>query len=195
MRAIVGAQKITGGTAVVLGKAAGHPSLRHSVGYMTQDPSVYPDLSVEANVRYFGAMAGAGKREAQAAVDAVGLAEFSRRKARDLSGGQFGRVSLACALVARPALLVLDEPTVGLDPVLRVDLWQRFARLAAEGTTLIVSSHVMEEAGRCDSLLLLRDGRLLAQLTPQQLRQRGGTDDLELAFFRLIQDRNVEVAS
>lgn len=195
MRAIVGAQKIGGGSVVVLGRAAGHPSLRRRVGYMTQDPSVYPDLTVAANVRYFGAMTGAGRREAEAAIDAVGLSELRRRKARDLSGGQFSRVSLACALVARPALLVLDEPTVGLDPVLRVDLWNRFAGLAAEGTTLIISSHVMEEAGRCDSLLLLREGRLLAQLTPQELRRRGATDDLELAFLRLIQAQNTEVAS
>jgi ABC-2 type transport system ATP-binding protein len=195
MRAIVGAQKIGGGSVVVLGRAAGHPSLRRRVGYMTQDPSVYPDLTVAANVRYFGAMTGAGRRDADAAINAVGLSELRRRKARDLSGGQFSRVSLACALVARPALLVLDEPTVGLDPVLRVDLWNRFAGLAAEGTTLIISSHVMEEAGRCDSLLLLREGRLLAQLTPQELRRRGATDDLELAFLRLIQAENAEVAS
>ncbi|MFJ6281144.1 ABC transporter ATP-binding protein [Arthrobacter subterraneus] len=195
MRAIVGAQRIGGGSVVVLGRAAGHPALRRRVGYMTQDPSVYPDLTVEANVRYFGAMAGAGRRDAQAAVDAVGLSDLRRRKARDLSGGQFSRVSLACALVARPVLLVLDEPTVGLDPVLRVDLWNRFAALAAEGTTLIISSHVMEEAGRCDSLLLLREGRLLAQLTPQELRRRGATDDLELAFLRLIQAQNAGVAS
>ncbi|WP_035776148.1 ABC transporter ATP-binding protein [Arthrobacter sp. H5] len=195
MRTMVGVQKINYGTATVLDLPAGAPLLRHSVGYMTQDASVYPDLTVEANVRYFGTMAGSSRAQVREAVEAVGLAEFSKRKAVQLSGGQFSRVSLACALVAKPKLLILDEPTVGLDPVLRVDLWNRFARLAEEGTTLVVSSHVMEEASRCNSLLLLRDGALLAQLTPTELRRRAGTEDLELAFLRIIEQSEREDAA
>jgi ABC-2 type transport system ATP-binding protein len=186
MRAIVGVQRLSAGTVTVLGQPAGHPTLRHQVGYVTQAPSVYRDLSVEDNVRYFGAMHGRGRTDARQAIDAVGLADLAGRRAADLSGGQFSRVSLACALVSEPVLLILDEPTVGLDPVLRADLWQRFAALAAADTTLIISSHVMEEASHCDSLLLLREGRLLAQLTPEELRQRGGSADLELAFLQLI---------
>ncbi|PYI66064.1 multidrug ABC transporter ATP-binding protein [Arthrobacter livingstonensis] len=186
IRALVGVQRITSGTVRVLGRPAGDPSLRNDVGYVTQAPSVYRDLSVLDNVRYFGAMHGRGRADALEAVAAVGLGDFLKRKAADLSGGQFNRVSLACALVSKPPLLFLDEPTVGLDPVLRADLWAQFADMAAAGTTLVISSHVMEEAGHCDSLLLLRDARLLAQLTPAELRRRGGTDDLELAFLHLI---------
>ncbi len=187
MRAIVGVQRLSAGTATVLGMPAGDPVLRHEVGYVTQAPSVYKDLSVEDNVRYFGAMHNRNRASAREAIEAVGLADYARRKAGDLSGGEFSRVSLACALVAKPRLLILDEPTVGLDPVLRADLWEQFAALAATGTTLIISSHVMEEASHCDSLLLLREGRLLAQLTPEELRRRGSSDDLELAFLHLIQ--------
>ena len=186
MRAIVGVQRITRGTVTVLGRLAGSPPLRHDVGYVTQGASVYGDLSVEANVRYFGAMHGATAADAAEAIAAVGLQEFSRQKAADLSGGQFSRVSLACALVAHPRLLILDEPTVGLDPVLRAELWERFAAMAAGGTTLLVSSHVMEEASHCSSLLLLRDGLLLAQLTPAELAERGRSEDLERAFLTII---------
>ena len=188
MRTIVGVQRITYGTVLVLERPAGDPALRREVGYMTQAPSVYADLTVEANVGYFGAMHGRSRADTAEALTAVGLTKLARRKASDLSGGQFSRVSLACALVAAPRLLILDEPTVGLDPVLRVDLWQRFADLAASGTTLLVSSHSMEEAGRCDFLALLRDGRLLAHLTPAELRQQAGTDDLEAAFLNLIRE-------
>lgn len=188
MRAIVGVQKITGGSIHVLGQPAGEPSLRHDVGYVTQAPSVYMDLSVEANVRYFGAMHGATAADTAEAIATVGLEQFARQKTADLSGGQLSRVSLACALVASPKLLVLDEPTVGLDPVLRAELWQRFAALAEAGTTLLVSSHVMEEASHCSSLLLLRDGLLLAQFTPAELAERGHSNDLEQAFLRIIQE-------
>ncbi|MCD4852480.1 ABC transporter ATP-binding protein [Arthrobacter sp. AK01] len=186
MRAIVGVQRITRGTLSVLGLPAGSPTLRHDVGYVTQGASVYPDLSVEANVRYFGAMHGATTADTAEAIAAVGLSSLARKKAADLSGGQFSRVSLACALVSRPRLLVLDEPTVGLDPVLRAELWERFAAMAAAGTTLLVSSHVMEEASHCSSLLLLRDGLLLAQLSPSELAERGRSDDLERAFLTII---------
>lgn len=194
MRAIVGVQRITRGTVTVLGQPAGSAALRHDVGYVTQGASVYGDLSVEANVRYFGAMHGATAADAAEAIAAVGLQEFARQKAADLSGGQFSRVSLACALVAHPRLLILDEPTVGLDPVLRAELWERFAAMAAGGTTLLVSSHVMEEASHCSSLLLLRDGLLLAQLTPAELAERGRSEDLERAFLTIIKaaDRGQE---
>ncbi|HEY8752640.1 MAG TPA: ABC transporter ATP-binding protein, partial [Arthrobacter sp.] len=186
MRAIMGVQVLTSGSVEVLGLPAGHPDLRHRVGYVTQSPSVYPDLTVEANVRYFGAMHRKGRAEAAEAIAAVGLEPQARQKTGDLSGGQLSRVSLACALVARPSLLVLDEPTVGLDPVLRADLWGRFRSMAESGTTLLVSSHVMEEASHCGSLLLLREGKLLAQLTPAELSQRGQSADLEQAFLHLI---------
>src|SRR6478752_5833798 len=166
MRAIVGVQLVRSGDVTVLGEAAGSPVLRHRVGYVTQAPSVYADLSVRENVRYFAALYGVGAREAEAAIADVGLADAAEQLVADLSGGQRGRASLACALVGAPEVLVLDEPTVGLDPVLRVELWGRFHALAAAGTTLIVSSHVMDEAGRCDRLLLLRDGELLADSTP-----------------------------
>ncbi|MCO4255528.1 ABC transporter ATP-binding protein [Pseudarthrobacter cellobiosi] len=188
MRAIMGVQVLTSGSVQVLGLPAGHPDLRHRVGYVTQSPSVYPDLTVEANVRYFGAMHRKGRAEAAEAIAAVGLEPQARQKTGDLSGGQLSRVSLACALVARPSLLVLDEPTVGLDPVLRADLWDRFRSMAESGTTLLVSSHVMEEASHCGSLLLLREGKLLAQLTPAELSQRGHSADLEKAFLHIIQD-------
>lgn len=194
MRSIVGVQRLSEGSITVLGRPAGSASLRHDVGYVTQGASVYGDLSVEANVRYFGAMHSATAADAAGAIAAVGLERFARQKAADLSGGQFSRVSLACALVAHPKLLVLDEPTVGLDPVLRAELWERFAAMAAAGTTLLVSSHVMEEASHCSSLLLLRDGLLLAQLSPAELAERGGSDDLERAFLTIIRaaDRGPE---
>ncbi|WP_343319960.1 ABC transporter ATP-binding protein [Arthrobacter sp. TMP15] len=188
MRTIVGLQKISAGTVTVLGRLAGDPQNRHDVGYLTQSASVYRDLSVIDNVRYFAALQGASREQTHAALAAVGMSALGRRRAGQLSGGQLSRVSLACALVGRPRLLVLDEPTVGLDPILRADLWARFAAMAAAGTTLIISSHVMEEAGHCDSLLLLREGLLLAQLTPAQLRVKGRSEELELAFLHIIED-------
>ncbi|MCZ2858213.1 ABC transporter ATP-binding protein [Blastococcus sp. VKM Ac-2987] len=194
MRALVGVQRIRSGTVTVLGEPAGSPGLRSRVGYVTQAPSVYPDLTVRENARHFAALYGAGAREADAAVAGVGLADAAGQLVADLSGGQKGRVSLACALVGSPEVLVLDEPTVGLDPVLRVELWERFHALAAAGTTLIVSSHVMDEAGRCDRLLLLRDGELIADSTPAQLRADGRSEDLEEAFLNVVRARE-EVAA
>src|SRR3954453_11883681 len=195
MRAIVGVQQVRSGSVTVLGRPAGSPELRSRVGYVTQSPSVYPDLTVRENVRYFAALYGRGAAEAEAAITEVGLADAAGQLVEDLSGGQRGRASLACALVGRPELLVLDEPTVGLDPVLRVELWNRFHALAAAGTTLIVSSHVMDEAARCDRLLLLRDGDLISDSTPAQLRADGRSDDLEEAFLQLIRNRTREVAA
>jgi ABC-2 type transport system ATP-binding protein len=194
LRAVVGVQQVRSGEVTVLGLPAGSPALRSRVGYVTQAPSVYEDLTVRENVRFFAALYGRGAREADAAIVDVGLRDAAGQLVADLSGGQRGRVSLACALVGEPELLVLDEPTVGLDPVLRVELWERFAALAAAGTTLVVSSHVMDEAGRCDRLLLLREGELLSDSTPAQLRAESGTDDLEEAFLRLVRARQ-EVAA
>jgi ABC-2 type transport system ATP-binding protein len=194
MRAVVGVQVVRSGEVTVLGLPAGSPRLRSRVGYVTQAPSVYEDLTVRENARYFAALYGMGAREADAAVADVGLSGAAGQLVRDLSGGQRSRTSLACALVGAPEMLVLDEPTVGLDPVLRAELWDRFHALAAAGTTLIVSSHVMDEAGRCDRLLLLRDGELLADSTPAQVRRDAGSDDLEEAFLTLIRTRT-EVAA
>ncbi|MGR7025261.1 ABC transporter ATP-binding protein [Geodermatophilus sp. URMC 62] len=194
LRALVGVQRIRSGTVTVLGEPAGSPGLRSRVGYVTQAPSVYPDLTVRENARHFAALYGRDARAADDALAAVGLTDAAGQLVADLSGGQRGRASLACALVGEPELLVLDEPTVGLDPVLRVELWERFHALAATGVTLVVSSHVMDEAGRCDRLLLLREGRLLADSTPARLRAESGTDDLEESFLRLVRAQQ-EVAA
>jgi ABC-2 type transport system ATP-binding protein len=150
---------------------------------------VYADLSVRENARYFAALHGLGAADADRAVADVGLTGAAGRLVGNLSGGQRSRASLACAMIGRPGVLVLDEPTVGQDPVLRADLWAKFHALAAEGTTLLVSSHVMDEAGRCDRLLLIREGRLIADDTPAAIRAAAGTDDLEDAFLHLIRDR------
>jgi ABC-2 type transport system ATP-binding protein len=188
IRAIVGVQIIEAGDVRVLGEPAGSPGLRHNVGYVTQAPSVYSDLSVRENLTYFARVLGASADAAADAIAAVGLAPQESQVVSTLSGGERARVSLAAALVGRPELLVLDEPTVGLDPVLRRDLWDLFHRLAGEGTTLLVSSHVMDEADRCDELVLLREGRVLATGTPAAIRERTGAADLEAAFLRLIED-------
>lgn len=193
MRCVVGTQIIESGTVTVLGRPAGSTPLRHRVGYVTQEPSVYLDISIRDNVRYFASLYGRGHDSVEETIDAVGLRTHADHAAGDLSGGQLGRVSLACALVGRPDVLVLDEPTVGLDPVLRAELWDHFADLAASGTTLLVSSHVMDEADHCESLLLLREGRLLAHVSPDELRRRTGKSNLEDAFLVLIRDQQVGV--
>jgi ABC-2 type transport system ATP-binding protein len=200
MRAIVGVQKIAGGGVEVLGHPAGSAPLRSRVGYVTQAPSVYADLTVAENLRYFAAVLGAPSSDVGRVVGEVGLEEYVDSLIASLSGGQRARVSLAAALLGTPELLVLDEPTVGLDPVLRRDLWRLFHELAAAGTTLLISSHVMDEAVRCDRLLLLRDGRLLADDAPTALLEQTGTADIEAAFLALVegQSRNtttVEVTS
>lgn len=186
MRAVVGVQRVTSGTVTVLGAPAGSAALRHRLGYLTQAPSVYADLTVRENARYFAALRGATPAEADRAVADVGLRAAAGQLVGTLSGGQRNRASLACALVGGPELLVLDEPTVGQDPVLRAELWAMFHALAAAGTTLLISSHVMDEASRCDRLLLIRDGRLVADDTPAAIRAAAGTDDLDEAFLRLI---------
>jgi ABC-2 type transport system ATP-binding protein len=194
MRSIVGTQIIDEGTVLVLGRPAGSAELRHRVGYVTQDPTIYDDLRIIDNVRYFGALYGTAAHAADEAVAAVGLEDHRTALCGNLSGGQRTRVSLACALVSRPELLVLDEPTVGLDPVLRVDLWEQFHQLARRGTTLLVSSHVMDEADHCGDLLLMRDGHLLAHTTPTKLREDTGCRSLEEAFLSVIRHSTAAAA-
>ncbi len=184
IRPIAGVQTQVSGVIGVLGGAPGSPTARREIGYMTQAPSLYEDLSVGENVDYFAAMRGASRGEV---LDRVQLTRQAHQLVRNLSGGQRARASLAAALVGGPRLLLLDEPTVGLDPVLRRDLWRLFEGLAAEGSTLLVSSHVLDEARRCDQVILLRDGHVLAQLTPHELITRTGTEDLDEAFIRLIE--------
>jgi ABC-type multidrug transport system ATPase subunit len=186
MRSVVGAQVVAGGSVAVLGVPAGAPALRARVGYQTQAPSVYADLTVSENLAYFGRILGV---PSQAVTETIALVELDGQEGQlavTLSGGELARLSLAAALLNRPEVLVLDEPTVGLDPLLRRDLWASFNRLAEGGTTVLVSSHVMDEADRCDSLVLLRDGRILAAGTPEALRLRTGTADLDAAFLALI---------
>ncbi len=185
MRSIVGVQVVDEGEVRVLGLPAGDPALRHVVGYMTQAPSVYSDLTVRENLRFFARVLRA-TGSVDAVVEVVSLAGQVDQVAHTLSGGERARVSLAVALLGEPKVLVLDEPTVGLDPVLRRDLWEMFHRLAAAGVTVLVSSHVMDEADRCDELVLLRDGIVLARETPAGLRRRTGATDLDGAFLTLI---------
>lgn len=187
LRSIVGVQAGVRGQVEVLGSPAGSPKLRTRVAYATQAASVYDDLSVQQNLQFFARVIGAPKGDADRVIERVGLTAQARRRVDALSGGQRGRVSLAVALLGSPELIVLDEPTVGLDPVLRAELWDMFRQLAADGTTLIVSSHVMDEALRCDRLLLLRDGRLVADTTPANLLASTGTTDPEAAFLAIIE--------
>jgi ABC-2 type transport system ATP-binding protein len=186
MRAIVGTQIVASGSVIVLGRPAGHPSLRREVAYGSQKASVYDDLTVTQNVRYFAAALGAPPKDVERVIDEVDLRKFTDRLAGQLSGGQRSRVSLAVALLGTPKLLILDEPTVGLDPVLRENLWALFSRLTDSGLTLLVSSHVMDEAERCDELILMREGRVLTQDSPHALMERTGTNTMDRAFLRLI---------
>jgi ABC-2 type transport system ATP-binding protein len=187
MRALVGVQRVAGGTVSVLGEPAGSAPLRDRVGYVTQAASVYDDLTVTENLRFFARVLGVDADAVDRAVDAVDLGGHRDAVAGRLSGGQRSRVSLAVALLGEPDLLVLDEPTVGLDPVLRRDLWELFHGIADRGATVLVSSHVMDEAERCDRLLLMREGRILADDTPDAIKQRAGTTDVETAFLALVE--------
>jgi ABC-2 type transport system ATP-binding protein len=188
MRAVVGVQQVAGGSIDVFGVPAGTPDLRSRVGYMTQAPSVYGDLTVGENLRYFARVLGRRDRVDEV-TKLVGLAEHERTLVRDLSGGEQSRASLAVALLGAPDLLVLDEPTVGLDPLLRRELWGMFHRLADSGSALLVSTHVMDEAERCDRLLLMREGEILASGTPSELRVRAAAETLEEAFMSLTEGR------
>jgi ABC-2 type transport system ATP-binding protein len=187
MRSIVGVQIVESGTVTVLGLPAGSPELRRRVGYVTQAPSVYTDLSVRENLRYFARVLGVGGSRVDDSIEIVDLGGHADQVVGTLSGGERNRVSLATALLGEPEVLVLDEPTVGLDPVLRRDLWNTFRRLADGGTTLLVSSHVMDEAERTDNLILMRDGRVVANAPPPEILDRTGTHDLEQAFLTLAE--------
>lgn len=186
MRAIVGVQDEVSGTLDVLGNPAGHARNRARIGYVTQAASVYDDLTIRENLHFFASVLDARETDIDIALHAVDLHERGDQLVRDLSGGQRSRVSLAVALLRTPDLLVLDEPTVGLDPVLRRDLWHLFADLAADGATLLVSSHVMDEADHCDRLLLMRDGELLADSTPSRLKAETGCESIESAFLEIV---------
>jgi ABC-2 type transport system ATP-binding protein len=188
MRAIVGVQVVDCGEITVLDAMAGASSLRRRVAYVTQSPSVYPDLEVRQNLAYFARVLGVGVQRVAEVLREVDLVGYERQLVGRLSGGEWARVSLAVALLGQPEVLVLDEPTVGLDPVLRRELWQTFHVLADSGATLLVSSHVMDEAERCDELLLLRNGAVLASGTPEELIRRTGADNVEGAFLALVDD-------
>jgi ABC-2 type transport system ATP-binding protein len=187
MRSIVGVQKTAGGTVTVLGESAGSVRLRRRVAYDTQSASVYGDLTVRQNLRYFARVLGAPSADVDRVIGQVGLEERRDQRVESLSGGQENRVSLAVAMLGSPELIVLDEPTVGLDPVLRAELWILFRDLADGGVTMIVSSHVMDEALRCDRLLLMRDGRIIADTTPDGLLAETGAADPDAAFLALIE--------
>jgi ABC-2 type transport system ATP-binding protein len=188
MRVLAGVQAGISGTATVtvFGQPAGAKPLRDRLGYVTQAASVYDDLSVAENLRFFAKVLGVGREEVDRSIAAVDLADHADQVVGNLSGGQRSRASLAVALLKQPDLLVLDEPTVGLDPVLREDLWGLFHRLAAEGAAVLVSSHVMDEAERCDRLLLMRDGVFIADGTPAEIKEKAGADDIERAFLTIV---------
>ncbi len=186
LRAVVGVQVVASGRVTVLGHPAGSAVLRDRIGYSTQSPSVYADLTVAENLAYFASILRAPRGDVDRVLEEVGLKGNADQLVTTLSGGERGRASLAVALLGKPEVIVLDEPTVGLDPVLREDLWLLFHRLADAGAALLVSSHVMDEAARCDRLLLMRDGALLADDTPDALRAQTGTQDLEQAFLALV---------
>lgn len=187
LRAIVGVQRTHGGTVTVLDRPAGAPALRHCVGYVTQEASVYRDLTLGENLRFFARVLGVGQNDIEKAITAVDLGRERDLVVGRMSGGQRSRASLAVALLGEPELLVLDEPTVGLDPVLRRDLWALFHRLADGGAAVLVSSHVMDEAERCDRLLLMRDGAILADDTPAAIKEKEGAADIESAFLRIVE--------
>jgi ABC-2 type transport system ATP-binding protein len=186
MRALVGVQGGITGTVTVFGEPAGSRQLRDRIGYVTQEPSVYDDLSVTESLTFFARVLGVDRSEVRRCIEAVDLVDHAGDVVAKLSGGQRSRANLAVALLGRPSLLVLDEPTVGLDPVLREDLWGMFHRLADDGAAVLVSSHVMDEAERCDRLLLMRDGVFLADGTPAEVKEKAGADDIEHAFLAIV---------
>ena len=187
LRAIAGVQQTASGAVRVLGETAGAPAVRGRVGYMTETRGLYDDLTARENVRYFARVFNAPASRVDETLDTVRLTDLADRVVHTLSNGEQARTALATTLVAEAPVLLLDEPTVGLDPLLRRDLWATFRTLADQGTVLLVSSHVMDEARYCDELLLLREGELLATGRPDELLRRTHTDDLADAFVRLIE--------
>ena len=186
MRSLVGVQQLASGSVRVFGEEAGGKALRHRIGYLTQAPSVYDDLTVTENLKFFAKVLGVGRDDVDRSIDAVDLRSHADQVVGRLSGGQRSRASLAVALLGHPDLLVLDEPTVGLDPVLRRDLWALFHRIAEAGAAVFVSSHVMDEAERCDRLMLMREGRIIADGTPAEVKEKSGSDDIEAAFLAIV---------
>jgi ABC-2 type transport system ATP-binding protein len=186
MRSIVGVQRTRSGGVTVLGEPAGSRVLRDRVAYQTQAASVYDDLTVTENLRFFARVLGVERAEVDRAIESVDLGDHRDHVVGNLSGGQRSRANLAVALLGRAEVLVLDEPTVGLDPVLREELWILFHRIADAGAAVLVSSHVMDEAERCDQLLLMREGRIIADGTPQEICEKAGVDDIEHAFLAIV---------
>ncbi len=190
LRCVVGVQLVADGTVEVLGLPAGHPGLRKRIGYSTQAPAVYADATVTDNLRYFASVLHADGGDVARVIEEVGLTSYRHQLAGRLSGGQLSRASLAVALLGKPEVLVLDEPTVGLDPVLREELWSLFFHLRdSRRVTLLVSTHVMDEAARCEELILMREGRILAHDTPARLCTQTGAEDLERAFLALVKQK------
>lgn len=189
VRALIGRQKITKGDVSVGGYNADAPELREIIGYMPQTPAIYFDLTVKQNLRYFASMRGAKKEEADRLIDDVDLRPQANQMASTLSEGQKSRVSLAIALIGNPKIILLDEPTVGIDPVLRVQLWEKFKGLSKRGTTILVTSHVMDEAEHCDYLLLIRDGKILFYGTPTALKTKTKSRNVEDSFLKLVRSK------
>lgn len=187
MRSVAGLQRLTGGSIKVLGKPAGDKSLRTRIGYSTQDASIYRDLTCSENVDYFSALHRHANSSTDEILELVDLGKNRKQLAATLSGGERARLALATALVGAPEILILDEPTVGLDPLLRRDLWSLFHRFTNEGKTLLVSSHMMEEADHCDELVLLRDGEILAKGSPTELRAQAGLENMDAVFISLVE--------
>lgn len=188
IRLLTGLLKPTSGSVVVLGQAVPNKAVLTQVGYMTQASALYEDLTMRENVTFFAEMCGGASRaRVDEVIALVNLQDRADSLVRTLSSGMKQRTSLACALVHQPRLLLLDEPTVGVDPQLRITFWSYFRRLADEGVTLIVSSHVMDEAERCDRLGFMRQGKLLAGGSAAELRAQAGTSTLEEAFLQFAQ--------
>jgi ABC-2 type transport system ATP-binding protein len=189
MRSILGVQQFKSGEVLVLGHQAGAKELRSLIGYSTQSASIYGDLTVAENLRFFSHLHSTNELPDTEILKLVDLSDKSHRLASSLSGGEKARLALATTLVGTPSLIVLDEPTVGLDPLLRIQIWNLFRTLAQMGKTLLISSHIMDEAANCDNLVLMREGKILATGSPESLLQSSKSQDLEEAFIHFVGDR------